>query len=237
MESKELFEVFRQRYLQALAEPVSYDGGKTYRPKSSKVEQWKKIPPCEPIANLAEKKVWVWSDLHFGHKNIIRFSNRPYPDVTTMNEHLILNFAEKVHPDDISIWVGDVSFMSDIYTNLALARCPGYKILVVGNHDFDRKDLKELNFDEVHIVYPVSIDGVDLIFTHYPMDHIPEPWINIHGHEHVAKRTASDTVHINVNCEFHDYRPIELTDIIQWAKTRVTSAERKDWTGEPLEQV
>lgn len=216
----------RQIYLQSLARPVSYDSGKTTRPRVRKHEAWNAIPPfgrhgwgatkgvfanhTNPLDITTGQKVWVWSDLHFGHKNIIRFSNRPFPDVPTMDEMLVQNFNALVQPDDISIWVGDVAFLQDTEANKLLHRCNGYKIQIVGNHDFNKRNLKKLHFNETHIVYNLQINDRVVAFTHYPMDNLPKGWYNIHGHVHIGKADLSSNRHINVNCEFIDYKPIRL---------------------------
>ena len=221
----------RQIYLQSLARPVSYDGGLTSRPRVRKHGQWAAIPPYGrngwgavkgvfanykdvlDVSTASPRNVWVWSDLHFGHKNIIRFSDRPFPDIPTMDEMLIKNFNDLVQPDDISIWVGDIAFYPDDKANSILHRCNGYKIQVVGNHDFNKQKLKNLHFDEVHIVYNLRINDRVVAFTHYPMDNLPKGWYNVHGHVHVGKADLSSPRHINVNCEFTEYKPITLDSI------------------------
>jgi calcineurin-like phosphoesterase family protein len=30
-------------------------------------------------------KVYIWSDLHLGHENVIRYCNRPFTDAVDMN--------------------------------------------------------------------------------------------------------------------------------------------------------
>lgn len=217
--SKELNVELRNMYLKSLQHPVSYDNGATVRPRVRHYKLWEEIPKAGNIVDIiAEgKKIWVWSDLHFGHNNIIRFSDRPFPDVDTMNEMLIKNFNDVVSKDDISIWVGDVSFKGTEESKKIVRRCNGYKILVVGNHDFEKKKgLRPLAMDEVHIVYNLEMAGTKVAFTHYPMDNLPIDWVNVHGHVHVNghhKDEVLSTTHINVNCEFWDYKPIPLETI------------------------
>lgn len=210
----------RNLYLQSLAGGVGGGATKEIRKPIRNLKGWEDIPPCNSI-DITKEKIWVWSDLHFLHKNIIEYSSRPYPDIDTMTEHLIANFNEYVQPNDVSIWVGDVSFCNSATTNRILYRCNGYKILIVGNHDFDRKVLKPMAFDEVHIVYNLTVDDVVLAFTHYPFYECPKPWINIHGHMHIASTPIDNDQLINVNCEFHEYKPISLDKIAEWAKFRV----------------
>lgn len=235
----------RSLYLQSLGAMVTYSGQQP-RPRVRRHEAWHAIPPFGRngwgatkgvFANHTHPKdvtkgdTWVWSDLHFGHKNIIRFSDRPFSDIPTMDEMLIQNFNELVKPEDNSIWVGDVAFYNDERANSILHRCNGYKILVIGNHDFQKKNLKKLHFDEVHVVYNLTIDDHVVAFTHYPMDNLPNGWVNCHGHVHKSKpdqATKSATNrHINVNCEFIDYKPINLTEIARRVNIMSTLPEQQ----------
>jgi len=230
--SENLNSQVRTAYLESITRPVSYDGGKTSRPRVRHYKMWEAIPPFDkPIdiintVKCPEQNIWIWSDLHFGHNNIIKFSDRPYKDTTEMDEQLIQNFQNLVGPDDISIWVGDVSFRGYTETAKILYRLPGYKILIVGNHDFERKKgLRKMPFDEVHICYNLQVDDTYLAFTHYPMDNLPLEWINVHGHVHVHGHHADEvksTSHINVNCEFIEYKPISLQQLIDQVESMST---------------
>jgi calcineurin-like phosphoesterase family protein len=218
----------RQLYLEDLGKTVIYHSNP--RPRVRHIEMWKKVDSflsggIDDYMQLPnnERDVWVWSDQHFGHNNIIEFSDRPFPDLLTMEEHMIANFNECVSENDISIWVGDVTFMGNDKTNELLDSCNGYKILVVGNHDFNRKKLRNLNFDEVHLVKHIEINDVDMVFTHYPMENLPEPYVNVHGHIHIYPPNVgpcNGPQHINVNCEFHNYKPVNLKEIYKQAKVR-----------------
>lgn len=224
----------RQLYLTDLAAKTIYEGVERSRVKYP--GNWARLPnivrlgdgitePIVPFAN-PEQKIWVWSDTHFFHTNIIEFSNRPYVNVQQMNEHLVANFNEYVGENDISIWVGDVGFKGDGFINELLDQCNGYKILVVGNHDFDGGEVRNLKFDEIHLLYTISTPEVDLVFTHYPMRNIELPWFNLHGHLHAYPvSTTGHILHHNINCELHEYRPVELTELIKLARMRLISAE------------
>jgi len=202
-----------------------------------KADSWNSIPAVEPIANIEDfPNVWVWSDIHFGHKKIIEYSDRPFEDTPLMDAQLIENFNSTVGKDDLSIWVGDVSFYNDYKTRTMIYKLNGYKILVVGNHDFDHGKLKHMAFDEEHLTYVLPlIEGSYLIFTHYPSP-VTFPDVNVHGHRHIkkAKTEFCDLPsHINVCCEFHNYKPLNLRDIKAQAKERISeyesSKKQKRW--------
>lgn len=213
----DMLEWLNGMYVDDLNRIVEYNGSK--KPRFRHANVYAGMPRVNGV-DVTKERIWVWSDLHFGHKNIIRFSDRPFDDIPHMDEMLIANFNECVRPEDVSIWVGDVSFYGPEKTNEILRRCNGYKILVVGNHDIVKRKVKQMDFDEVHALYHLPHSDVDLVFTHFPMYNLPMPWINVHGHLHINHRIDS-VQHINVCCEFHDYRPLELEQIQKWARMRI----------------
>ena len=250
METKHIIKPFdeainvrlRTLYLQSLGAMVNYPG-QPPRPRVRRHEVWAAIPPfgrngwsatkgvyanhTHPV-DVTKGDTWVWSDLHFGHKNIIRYSDRPFNSVEEMNEMLILEFNELVKPEDKSIWVGDIGFYPDDKTNSILHRCNGYKILVIGNHDFNKRALRKLHFDEIHVVYNLTMDDRVVAFTHYPMDNLPDGWFNIHGHVHKGKPDkAATNRHLNVNCEFTDYKPVGLLALAGCINLLATMPEGK----------
>ena len=55
-------------------------------------------------------KVFFTSDHHFGHTNIIRFCNRPWPTISEHNRALIANWNAIVPEDGIVFHLGDFSY-------------------------------------------------------------------------------------------------------------------------------
>lgn len=172
----------------------------------------------------SDKNVWIWSDLHIGHNNIIKYSQRPFNALEHMHDVLIDNFNSCVSKNDISIWVGDVGFGTDGFINSVLDRFNGYKILVLGNHDINKGKVRKLNFDEIHLTYKIDAIDLSLILSHYPIDNLSIDYINVHGHLHIGRELNSDQ-HINVNCEFHEYMPINLQDLLLIARMRKIAME------------
>lgn len=75
------------------------------------------------------------SDLHFGHKNILAFDNRGFPDVESHDEELIRRWNEQVGIDD-DVWIlGDISWHNATKTIEIFNRLNGIKHLCKGNHD------------------------------------------------------------------------------------------------------
>jgi len=125
------------------------------------------------------------SDTHFGHRNIINLSNRPFRDVQHMNEMLVMHWNSNVSPDDTVVHCGDVA-MGPIRESMEyIQRLNGYKILVIGNHDRNfrlgkrsgglepeqwDKEYRDAGFAEVHINYGVVLDGAMFAVSHFPYD-------------------------------------------------------------------
>ena len=167
----------------------------------------------------AGKKVYFWSDQHFGHANIIKYSNRPFDDKGHMDKVMIKNYFDVVNDEDLVVWVGDVAFSGVTECRQIFNNLPGTKVLVMGNHDFDRKNnFKDFGiFQEVYMatVFHLKIEDkiCNLLISHYPIENklLPENTLNIHGHIH--DKTA-DIKNINVSVEKTNYRPIDITNII-----------------------
>ena len=76
-------------------------------------------------------EIWVTSDTHYGHANIIRFCDRPFASSEEMDEALIANFNERVKPGDTVYHLGDFSFAKD--PARVFRRLNGTIHLVLGN--------------------------------------------------------------------------------------------------------
>lgn len=221
---KELNKQLRELYLQCLGATIKKPDGTT-KQRTHGLKLWASVPEPSAIdiveytATQTEANIWIWSDTHFGHTNVIKYSDRPYTDATHMDESMIANFNSKVHQNDVSIWVGDVSFRGEQQSKQIIRRLNGYKILIIGNHDIEeKKRIKPMGFDEVHVCYNLMLDDMPLVFTHYPMDNLPKGWFNVHGHVHKNGHRIDEvqtTAHYNVNCEFHDYTPIPMETLIE----------------------
>ena len=222
-------EDLRELYLDDLRRPVPYN--ENMRPRVRKVEAvWAKIESsfADPPVNIgAYENVWVWSDTHFFHTNVIKYCDRPFNDINEMNEALIANHNSVVGDNDLVIWVGDVAFAGATKANAVLDRLKGDRILVIGNHDINKKKVRQLNFKETHLLYVVDDDVCPLVFTHYTFDNLPWPWVNIHGHVHNSAHAQQNSLqHINVSIEVIDYTPVNLEVLKRQARTRLESLDK-----------
>lgn len=134
---------------------------------------------------------WFISDLHFGHKNILKFNpkTRQYKDIDEMDEAIIRHWNSKVETGDIVYILGDFSFRNVKDTIKILKRLNGVKILIEGNHD--RKALKDNEFKEqffdIQPYLATVINDKKFVMFHFPIyewDHMHRGAYHLHGHVH-----------------------------------------------------
>lgn len=93
-------------------------------------------------------KIWLTSDNHFGHFNVIKYCNRPFrteeeiekdlvleASVIKMNEAMVEGWNSVVKPGDRVLHLGDFA-MAARNVELFLPRLNGNIELYLGNHDF-----------------------------------------------------------------------------------------------------
>lgn len=117
-------------------------------------------------------KVWVTSDTHFSHTNIIKYCNRPFKTVDEMNSAIIHNWNSQVSPEDIVIFLGDFCFartaLAAEMTTLFANALKGHKIIVKGNHEFKKIRYTECGF--LAEFYQEFIFNDRFSFRHRPDD-------------------------------------------------------------------
>lgn len=110
--------------------------------------------------------IFFTADTHFWHKNVMNYCNRPFSDVEHMNKCLIENWNSVVKQDDTIYVVGDFSFSGIAKQREILSQLNGKKILVRGNHDYEKMHKYiEMGFEAVHDFVIVE----DLFVCHYPL--------------------------------------------------------------------
>jgi len=118
-------------------------------------------------------KTFITSDLHFGHKNILKFcaKTRPYASIDEMDEAMIREWNTSVDFDDTVYILGDISYREPSHTARIFDRLQGTKILISGNHD--EKALKDKFFrncfKEIHNYLEITVDKRKIVMFHYPI--------------------------------------------------------------------
>jgi calcineurin-like phosphoesterase family protein len=194
----------------------------------------RRSPGCGILTGVMS--VWFTSDLHFGHKNIIGYSSRPFADVEAMNQALVAGWNDTVSPED-EVWVlGDFA-LGRIDTTLPLAgRLHGRKRLLTGNHDrcwaghgvgargwverYLEAGFEEIRQGQIELI----VAGIEVLACHFPYEgdsHDYDRYLEdrpldagqwlLHGHVHEKWRQRGRM--INVGVDAWDYRPVRASTV------------------------
>lgn len=187
------------------------------------------------------------SDTHFGHKNIINYSDRPFGNFEDMDWQIVNNWNHVVGDTDVVYHLGDVAMGDSTRWDNILKSLNGYKILVTGNHDRifagekprqrERWDEKYHEwFDEVYdnLTGLVLSNGTVVNLSHFPYDgdsHAEERYreyrlrddgtILVHGHTHshdVISRSNKDTIQIHVGVDANNFTPVSEDQVINYIR-------------------
>jgi calcineurin-like phosphoesterase family protein len=171
------------------------------------------------------RALFLTSDLHFGHANIIEYTDRPFSSLEVMHDRLVGAWNDTVDYGD-EVWVlGDVC-MGNLSRSLRLVeRLAGVKHLLAGNHDkvFRRHSDQHAAWEERYLAAGFStisygltnIDlgaGITVAACHFPYrgdSHAEDRYAEqrpvdtgsflLHGHVHGRWRQRGRMIDVGVD--------------------------------------
>lgn len=177
------------------------------------------------------KDIWVISDTHFFHKNILTFRDsttgdliRDFADVDEMNEHMVQCWNSVVKQGDIVYHLGDVMMGDKEGFKKLWPRLNGSKRLLMGNHD-DGKFLGAGNFFQKIGMWRMFPE-LGLMLSHVPLHESNllrladrsgkwpddcETLLNVHGHIH--QNPSPPGPYRNVSVEAINYTPVNIEEL------------------------
>jgi calcineurin-like phosphoesterase family protein len=173
------------------------------------------------MKNMAN--TWFTADCHFGHFNIINYSNRPFKTTEEMNKELIKRWNERVKPEDTVYFLGDFGFKSNagkgngdpVNLKEYVKKLNGNIIFIRGNHDGNNK----LNQKITSLV--LEMGGLEIFCTHDPINSNNFYKLNLVGHVHKLWKSRKDTkfghktILINVGTDVWNYYPVSFQEIYE----------------------
>lgn len=163
-------------------------------------------------------KLFFTADEHYGHKNIIRYCNRPFSSVDVMDKVLIDRHNTVVGWNDIVIHAGDFTLQNTEAALKIIAKLNGVHIFLKGSHDYWLTSMAHLHFGHI---WEKRIKDLYVVVCHYPMRSWPRSFhgsFNLHGHCHGRMEPLKNQLDIGVdNC---DYYPLSLEQAIRDIKRR-----------------
>jgi calcineurin-like phosphoesterase family protein len=189
--------------------------------------------------------IWLTSDLHFGHRNIIRFCNRPFENEKVMGPALIDNWNNTVGDDDIVFVLGDTFWFDDSRAiKKVVSSLKGKDIYFLpGNHDnFDA--FHRVDDPRIHLCADVVTCWIteankpkrELYLQHCPAStwpHRESGAYHFFGHIHsqLDKTEGFDQnlpLHWNqadAGCDFWGWKPVSLNTLIGYCEGKKIKKE------------
>lgn len=175
------------------------------------------------------KNIFVTSDIHFGHKNIIKYENRQealsIDNIIEHDEEIITRWNDVVGKKDLVFILGDLSFRNIDETMNILNNLNGDKILIKGNHDdmyLKKKRFDTSLFKEILDYKEFNYNGYNVCMMHYPINYFrnqdkeKNPAVMLHGHIH-SNPVVVPKYSYNVCMDLNNYAPIKLQTAIDKA--------------------
>lgn len=175
-------------------------------------------------------KTFFTSDLHFGHKNIIRFDNRPFTSVEEMDLAIIERWNKKVGKNDLVYILGDVSWYNDQKTCEILEQLNSRKVLIKGNHDRVHGKVKDY-FEEITDYKEIRLEsGEQVVLCHYPITFFNRHHYGaymLYGHVHnshewnMVEKYKFELEELDIKCNMFNvgvmlwnYEPVTFDEIV-----------------------
>lgn len=181
------------------------------------------------------KNVFIISDTHFGHRNILEYEHRNAKlNVNTIEEHdkeLIKRWNNVVKTGDLVLILGDFSFHNASDTMQILKQLNGDKVLIEGNHDciyLEDKQFDKTLFKAIYDYKETSYRGTKLVLMHYMIQEFKHkdkeinPYIQLFGHIHSIPYVVPRHSY-NVGVDINNYTPIRLEEAINKAISQTGS--------------
>ena len=171
---------------------------------------------------MDNNKTWFTSDHHFGHKNIIEFSKRPFANVDEMNEVMISKWNEKIDKEDEVYHLGDIALMPPNKLKPLLEKLNGKIYLITGNHESSARECAE-RFEWIKDYYELTLNDPEahkgqrfIVLFHYAMrvwnaSHYGT-W-HLYGHNHGDLPDDETMLSFDIGVDCHNFYPLSYQEV------------------------
>lgn len=165
-------------------------------------------------------KLFFTADQHFGHKNIIKYCNRPFSSVEEMNKVMVDRWNEVVGKDDTIYVLGDFIWNRKLCKEIP-PLLNGKIHFIPGNHDY--KSYPDFNDNKIFPssqICQVNWNQQRIVLCHYPMlsweSSYHGSW-HLHGHTHCKidyPSVTKDRLAFDVGVDGNNFYPYSILDIV-----------------------
>lgn len=174
--------------------------------------------------------IYLTSDLHFNHKNILKYepNSRPFATIEEMNNTLISNWNKVVQPQDTVYVLGDLAMGRNEDSRACIEQLNGKIELIRGNHDNKARleMYSELGI-KIHDIYYLNYKGLFFILLHFPLENKDfskmifesnKEVILLYGHVHSKGQPGFINNSYHVGVDTNNLTPISIEQIWRMAK-------------------
>jgi calcineurin-like phosphoesterase family protein len=160
--------------------------------------------------------IWFTADFHLGHKNIIRYCNRPFETAEEMNQAILQRLNDCAKANDILYFLGDFCIGPKVRAAEFRRQIRCMKIFAIpGNHDKETKKLTQ-EFAWLNNLAEVLVNGQRIALCHYAMrvwnQSSRGAW-HLYGHSHGRLPDLGTSLSMDVGVDTHDFRPWHFDEI------------------------
>lgn len=168
--------------------------------------------------DLSDRNVWLFSDPHFRHENILKFCSRPFKNVNEMDETMFNNWNDTISDEDVVLFLGDfvvgsakLGMSKDDASKLLYDNLNGEKIFLRGNHDTGVTTIPY----HPNPTMIISYNNYTFMLSHHPLELFTTNFL-LHGHIHNNHHKIRENKKA-FNCSVEDinYKPINLNEVLK----------------------
>ncbi len=149
---------------------------------------------------------------YYGHKNVLKYCNRPYDNVDDMNHDIIRKHNKVVSEGDKVIHVGDFTLKNTGFAKDIIRQLNGSHTFIRGSHDKWMKNHKSV----FHEMWERKIGNYYICAGHYAAYSWPRSHYNsyyLYGHHHGSLELPNKSMDIGVDT--NNYYPYSLEEVVK----------------------
>ena len=155
--------------------------------------------------------IWFTSDTHFGHENVLKFTDRPWETIQQMNSSIVANINARVGMNDELYILGDFSF----------------KMTAQDAYGLRKKTQPAVSraFITEPPICVLKIDGQKIVMSHFPMadwQSMSHGSWHLHGHIHSSGGAYNEfnrkqgLLRYDVGVDANACAPVSLDELRVW---------------------
>jgi len=153
-------------------------------------------------------KIWILSDLHFGHSYILNLERTMFKSIEEHDNVIFNNLKKTISSEDTFLCLGDLGKNWEKY--IKKLKC--YKVLILGNHDNDTEEKYKKFWNEVYDG-PLFLNKY-CVCSHEPVQ-ISDHFLNIHGHLHGTKLDEEKYINVSAAVLEHKFFPVNFQNFMK----------------------